>query len=124
MEASKLRRLANLVIDTVCIFLIFWLLLWVLPASLIQVEHYRLWVLGVSLVYYGAMELTFQRTVGKFVTRTLVTTHNDEIPSPTRLMLRTFCRLIPLELISLVFSSRCLAWHDAISGTKVVFINY
>ncbi len=58
------------------------------------------------------------------MTRTLVTTRNDEVPSAGRLMVRTLCRLIPLELISLLFSHRSLAWHDAVSGTKVVYINY
>ena len=124
MEASKLRRFANWVVDLGCVIFLFMALLRVLPAGLLKAEHYRFVVFGVMLVYYAAAELLFQRTVGKLVTSTQLVTQNDTRPTRSQLIVRTLCRFLPLEPLSLLFSRRSLAWHDKLSSTKVIYLDY
>jgi uncharacterized RDD family membrane protein YckC len=57
-------------------------------------------------------------------THTHIVTTDDETPSSGKLLLRTALRFLPLEPLSLVFSSRALAWHDRFSGTKVIYLDY
>lgn len=124
MEVSKLRRLATWAVDALCVVLLFTLLVRTLPDRLVPVEHFRLLVLAITFVYYATAELLFRRTVGKALTHTLVVTADDNQPGSGRLLLRTLCRFLPLEPLSLLFSHRALGWHDTLSGTKVVYIDY
>jgi len=124
MEVSKLRRLATWAVDALCVIILFALFVHTLPDRLVPVEHFRLLVLAISFVYYATTELVFQRTLGKALTHTLVVTADDNRPGSGRLLLRTLCRFLPLEPLSLLFSSRALGWHDTLSGTKVVYLNY
>ena len=124
MEASKLRRFANWVVDLGCVIFLFMALLRVLPAGLLKAEHYRFVVFGVMLVYYATAELLFQRTVGKLVTSTQLVTQNDTRPTRSQLIVRTLCRFLPLEPLSLLFSRHSLAWHDKLSSTKVIYLDY
>ena len=124
MEVSKLRRLGTWAIDAACIIVLFMVAVRLLPLNLIPVEHYRLLLLGIIFCYYALAELLFQRTMGKALLHTLVVTTNDNKPSAGRLLLRTLCRFLPLEPLSMLFSGRALGWHDTLSGTKVVYINY
>lgn len=124
MEVSKLRRLATWAIDALCVVLLFTLVVRTLPDRLVPVEHFRLLVLAITFAYYATAELLFQRTLGKTLMHTLVVTADDNRPSSGRLLLRTLCRFLPLEPLSLLFSRRALGWHDTLSGTKVVYLNY
>ncbi len=91
---------------------------------MVPVEHFRLLVLAISFGYYATAELLFRRTVGKALLHTLVVTADDDKPGTGRLLLRTLCRFLPLEPLSLLFSRRGLGWHDTLSGTKVVYMDY
>jgi uncharacterized RDD family membrane protein YckC len=124
MEVSKLRRLATWVIDIICILLLFTVAVRTLPTRLVPVEHFRLLILAISFGYYASAELLFQRTVGKALLHTRVVTVDDDKPGAGRLLLRTLCRFLPLEPLSLLLSSRALGWHDTFSGTKVVYLDY
>lgn len=122
MEASKLRRLITGFIDIGCSFFIFLALLRLLPTQLIPVESYRFLLLGSTFFYYAVSELLFVRTVGKLVTGTSIVTNTDEDPVRSQLLLRTACRFLPLEPLSLLFSRRKLGWHDRLSKTKVIYL--
>lgn len=68
--------------------------------------------------YYAIMEIKFQKTIGKFVTKTRVVKVNGEKPENSDIISRTFCRLIPFDRISFLFTQNGI--HDFLSKTKVV----
>ena len=74
--------------------------------------------LGTFIGYYSIMEIKFQKTVGKFVTKTRVIKLNGEKPKNSDIISRTFCRLIPFDRISFIFFYYGI--HDMLSKTKVV----
>lgn len=73
---------------------------------------------GSFIAYYAIMEIKFQKTVGKFVTKTKVVTMNGEKPENGEIIARTFCRLIPFDRLSFLFVKNGI--HDFLSKTKVV----
>lgn len=83
----------------------------------------RLTTVALLFLYYVLAEFFFQRSLGKVATRTLVVNRHEQRPSLQAILLRTICRFIPLEPISLLFNKN-RALHDLLSGTKVVFVNY
>ena len=74
-------------------------------------------LLGTFIGYYAIMEIKFQKTVGKFVTKTRVIKLNGQKPQNSDIISRTFCRLIPFDRISFVFFKNGI--HDILSKTKV-----
>lgn len=73
----------------------------------------------ILLVYYNVFEIFFSRTVGKFITNTIVVDENGDAPGYEMIMVRSLCRLIPLYGISLL-GIPPRGWHDSISKTYVV----
>ena len=73
---------------------------------------------GTFITYYAILEIKFQKTVGKFVTKTKVVKMNGEKPENGDIITRTFCRLIPFDRISFLFVKNGI--HDYLSKTKVV----
>ena len=73
----------------------------------------------ISLFYYNVFEIFFARTVGKYITQTIVVDENGEKPNHETILVRSLCRLIPFEIFSFLgMPSR--GWHDSISKTYVV----
>lgn len=68
--------------------------------------------------YYGIMEIKFQKTLGKFITKTKVVKLNGEKPESSVIIARTFYRLIPFDRLSFLFTKNGI--HDLLSKTKVV----
>lgn len=122
MEASKLRRLLTCFIDLGCCFFIFLAMLRLLPARVIPVESYRFLLLGSTFLYYLVSELLFFRTIGKVIMGTSLVTTTNENPARGQLLLRTACRFLPLEPLSLLFSRQKISWHDRLSKTKVIYL--
>lgn len=60
-------------------------------------------IFGTHIAYYAIMEIKFQKTVGKFVTKTKVVTMNGEKPTDGDIIARTFCRLISFDRLSFPF---------------------
>ncbi|MFI2744333.1 RDD family protein [Zhouia sp. PK063] len=75
-------------------------------------------IFGTFIVYYAIMEIKFQKTIGKFVTKTKVVKINGEKPENGEIITRTFCRLIPFDRLSFLFVKNGI--HDFLSKTKVV----
>ena len=75
-------------------------------------------IFGTFIGYYAIMEIKFQKTVGKFVTKTKVVKMNGEKPENGDIITRTFCRLIPFDRLSFLFVKNGI--HDFLSKTKVV----
>jgi len=84
---------------------------------IIQVFGYVLFF-GTFVGYYAIMEIKFQKTVGKFITKTKVVKMNGEKPENSDIISRSFCRLIPFDRISFLFMKNGI--HDFLSKTKVV----
>lgn len=74
--------------------------------------------LFVMVLYYTVMEISFGKSVGKFLTRTQVVTMEEGIrPSLGMIIGRSFARLIPFDAVSFLFSG---GWHDTLTSTVVV----
>ncbi len=73
---------------------------------------------GAFLSYYAFMEIKFQKTVGKFITKTKVVKINGEKPNTSDIITRSLCRLIPIDGISYLFVKNGI--HDYLSKTKVI----
>ncbi len=80
---------------------------------------YRLIGTLLLFCYYMAFEGLFSRTIGKFVTGTIVVDESGFPPSFGQLLGRTLARFIPFEPFSFL-GSRTRGWHDSLSGTYVV----
>lgn len=75
-------------------------------------------LIGTFIAYYAIMEITFQKTIGKFITKTKVVKMNGEKPTDGDILMRTFCRMVPFDHISYLFMKN--GFHDFLSKTKVV----
>ena len=75
-------------------------------------------IFGTFIAYHTIMEIRFQKTIGKFVTKTKVVKLNGEKPTDRDITTRTFCRLIPFDRISFLFVKNGI--HDFLSKTKVI----
>ncbi len=85
--------------------------------GLYQIVIYILF-LGAFLGYYAFMEIMFQKTIGKFVTKTKVVKMDGSKPESSDIIARTFYRLIPFDRLSFLFVRNGI--HDYLSKTKVV----
>jgi len=73
------------------------------------------------LTYYFSMEALTQKTLGKYITNTMVVLRNGEKPSSKDILIRSLCRIIPFDALSFLGESS-KGWHDSISKTFVVDI--
>ena len=131
--ASSGKRFANYIIDLVVIYtLIFSLIIILGIISLtLNISGFYEWTQNISTVenyliffviyipYYGFIEGSTSRSIGKFVTKTIVVMEDGSKPDYATTFKRTFCRIIPFEQFSFLGSySRGI--HDSMSNTYVV----
>ncbi|MBE8725353.1 RDD family protein [Flavobacterium hungaricum] len=85
-----------------------------------NLNSFYVFLIGImlTLLYYFVIEAFCGRSLGKFVTGTIVVDENGLMPKPKKILIRTLCRLIPFEAFTFFNSSR--GWHDSISDTYVV----
>jgi uncharacterized RDD family membrane protein YckC len=121
-----LKRLLNFTIDTLTIILLAVLILnWIiypftneLTLSVKRLIEMLVLVL-VYFEYYGIMEYKYQKTIGKFLTKTKVIAKDGTRPQLKNIFIRTVIRLIVLvDQISYLFKKDGL--HDRLSGTTVI----
>lgn len=80
-------------------------------------------VLYYVLLFYLLFEWIFNRTVGKFITGTIViSTRTFGRPTFGQILSRTFLRIIPFEFVSFISKKPC-GWHDSIPNTMVTTIS-
>jgi len=121
-------RFLNLVIDSivwyVLIIIVFYFygffIATIIPTnnSIIIAMINLIIVFGTFFTYHSIMEIKFQKTVGKFITKTKVVKLNGSKPENSDIISRTFCRLIPFDRISFLFMKSGI--HDFLSKTKVI----
>ena len=70
--------------------------------------------------YYLLFEGIFGKSPAKFITKTVVVSSNGSKPSFVSILLRTLCRFVPFDQISLLIGKNDRCWHDAWSKTEVV----
>jgi len=76
--------------------------------------------IGIIFFYYFLQELYWGRTIGKWLTQTIVLTEDGEKLTPKETLFRTICRFIPFDAISFLFGLEPVGWHDSFSKTRVV----
>lgn len=69
-------------------------------------------------LYFVFMEHRYQKTIGKFLTKTRVVMSDGTQPKLNDILMRTICRLIPLDRVSYLFTKN--GFHDRFSNTTVV----
>lgn len=117
-------RLLNFVIDFMVIFILYCLIVPVVETFLPLVNRTELSIYRIgSLIffialYYIPFEYKTQKTLGKIITKTNVVTFEGNKPELVDIISRTFCRLIPFDRFSFLYSRN--GFHDAISRTKVI----
>ncbi|MNR95810.1 RDD family protein [compost metagenome] len=72
----------------------------------------------IMILYYTLFESLCSRTIGKFITKTIVVNEDGSKPDSQIILRRTLCRLIPFDGLSFLGSGR--GWHDSITDTYVV----
>jgi uncharacterized RDD family membrane protein YckC len=75
----------------------------------------------ITLTYFIVLEILTQRSLGKFITKTMVVIKDGTKPSAKDIILRSLCRLIPFDALSFL-GSEGRGWHDSVSDTYVVDI--
>lgn len=67
--------------------------------------------------YYFVFESTSGQTIGKMITKTKVVSVNEPNRVVLNIFWRTISRLIPIDILSYLFSSRGI--HDILSQTEL-----
>jgi uncharacterized RDD family membrane protein YckC len=130
--ASHGQRFLNLLLDTIMQLILFFIVLVFIVAKA-EASGDKTFVNGlptntlaqytittcIALFYYNVFEIFTARTVGKWITQTVVVDQNGEKPNSEMILVRSLCRLIPFNALSIIgFPAR--TWHDSISKTYVV----
>lgn len=119
-KVSSFKRIVNYLIDLAIVIILIYVL-----GNFFEILHYgRLTTFGFLsffisyFMYYVFMEYCFQRTVGKFITKTKVVTKEGEKPELYTIIIRTVCRFIPYDSYSYVYTDK--GFHDYSSDTSVI----
>lgn len=134
LYASKEKRFINFIVDTIGYYVfsfIVGLLLGLLELIgfsgalefIANLGSLGSLVFGVvvMLVYFCSFEVPTQRTLGKFITKTMVVMEDGGKPTFQDILIRSLCRFIPFEAFSFL-GSDARGWHDSMSNTYVVDI--
>lgn len=89
-------------------------------AEMSKLEDY-MYSYTLLFIYYFLMESLTNRTLGKYVTKTMVVMINGEKPTNQDIAKRSLCRMIPFDALSFL-GINGKGWHDSISSTYVVDI--
>jgi uncharacterized RDD family membrane protein YckC len=130
--APPIQRFLNLLVDTIVQLVFFFGILVSIQSFLkpdlskVFIAHVIInpigqytFVSAITLLYYNVFEALTARTLGKYITKTIVVDENGEKTNHETILIRTLCRLIPFNAFSFLgISGR--GWHDTISKTYVV----
>lgn len=133
LYASQRQRLGNYILDLIVQYVLaaafgvavvliaeltdsYGLAYWVQDMN--RVEEYLLGIV-IMLFYYTTTETFLSRTVGKFITKTIVVMEDGSKPDAMSIFKRSLCRLIPFEHFSFL-GANSRGWHDSIPDTYVV----
>lgn len=118
-KVSSLTRFLNFIIDSIVWFIIVAILTSQLSTKdAVQMLFGYLIFFASYIGYYAFMETKYQKTIGKFITKTKVVNKNGTKPKGGDILRRTFCRLIPFDRISFLFTPN--GFHDRLSDTTII----
>lgn len=128
--ASNGSRFLNYILDLVAFVIIFFLFCIALGIFIGLIGEtnwisemgelgWNLIVFTLFILYYTLLEGFFGRSIGKFITGTILVDENGQKPSFGTVFKRSLCRLIPFDAFSFLGSDG-RGWHDTISDTYVV----
>jgi uncharacterized RDD family membrane protein YckC len=123
-------RLGHYILDGLCVMAVVLPLAYILEragllsqigesANIISIPFFDIKSIIVTFTFYFLFENSFQRTPGKWVTRTIVVNEFGEKPDAGTIAVRSLCRLIPFEAFSCLSDSG-RGWHDKLSKTYVL----
>lgn len=118
-KVSSLARFIHFIVDTI----VWYIIVAILTFSLNAEDGFQM-LLGYLIffasyiAYYVFMETKYQKTLGKFITKTKVINKNGTRPEVGDIVRRTFCRLIPFDQISFLFTQN--GFHDKFSDTTII----
>lgn len=115
---SSALRLINYFVDLSVVSLIIQL-----GNIFLDIEHPMISIpltLTIFFGYYTFFEFYFQRTIGKYLTGSLVVNEYGETPDFKAICLRTVIRIIPLTPYSFFWTNDRRFWHDTWTKTFVV----
>ena len=116
-KASILKRMLNFIIDTGIIIV----LMYFFYVSLSELP--RLFTKFIILTYFGYyiyFEHKYQKTIGKYITKTKLVNVDGEKATMTQIVQRTFSRLLPFDPFTFFFPKRDMEFHDVFTNTKVI----
>jgi uncharacterized RDD family membrane protein YckC len=119
VQANTGKRFANLLIDMVAFYVIFFFLAYILPAfgALFFIPLVPAIIFG---LYMSFLELVLKgKTLGKLVTGTRAVQEDGSPITSGMAFQRGFSRLVPFEAFS-ALGSPAYPWHDRWSHTYVI----
>jgi len=126
-QVDQVPRLVHLVVDTFVHYfitiLLFILAIQFFPSYADDHDFIRFMAIFLFFVaffgYYILMEFLFQKTVGKFLTKTKVVDKDGEKPAFSYIFIRTVLRLIPFDNVTFLMGTGG-GFHDVYSKTMVI----
>ena len=114
---KKRIRLYNFLIDSALFFVVV-LIFSALFKDYVAEEHWKYVMIPMYYLYYFIMEWTTGQTVGKMITKSkVVNCDTNEKPSFSSVLIRTLCRLIPVDFFTYLFIP--MGIHDRVSKTEL-----
>jgi uncharacterized RDD family membrane protein YckC len=115
---SMSKRFINLLVDSLVISLIQY------PIGYLNMLNpswtFILLAVLIYFLYYILFEFYLQRTIGKFITGSIVVNEYGDRPDFKMICLRTVIRIIPFEFISYFGQDENRWWHDRWTRTYVI----
>ncbi len=123
-KVSSLTRFMHFIVDTIAFVILTMIFAFVLGLFINPTDQSLITLIGYLMLaagffgYYVFMETKFQKTIGKFITKTKVVNKNGTRPEVGDIVRRTFCRLIPFDRVSFLFTPN--GFHDRLSDTTII----
>ena len=119
--AATWKRLVNFILDYLAIMVVIIIIILVMPTFGPDASAGKFYFLFycIFFLYYSIMEAVFGRTIGKFITGTIVVRSADlEKITANQALGRSISRFVPFEPFSMLGSQT--GWHDNWTNTMVV----
>jgi len=116
-KASIIKRILNFVIDTIVIAFSMYFIYYTLnrlPNLLMAL------IILTYFGYYIHWEHRYQKTIGKFITRTKVVNSYGQKARLSQIVQRSFCRVLPFDPFTFFFPKKNMEFHDIFTQTKVI----
>lgn len=123
-RVNSMTRFIHYIVDTIAFLILSMIFAFILSLFINPTDQSLMAILGYLLLtagffaYYVFMETRYQKTIGKFITKTKVVNKNGTRPEVGDIVRRTLCRFIPIDWISFLFTAN--GFHDMLSDTTII----